>query len=113
MYQCSMKQMDQQIHLLFRSLIKLFQKLRCHYLDTRAQSYDSIVWNSLLGVVVFNIHPLDGKPTMIVGASYDIQGSFTSPTSSSSDLMLLKMQQLCQVVSLLGRAHEHLMIMEI
>jgi len=31
--------------------------------------------NSLLEWLSFNIHPLDGKPTMIVGASYDIQGS--------------------------------------
>ena len=31
--------------------------------------------NSLLEWLSFNIHPLAGKPTMIVGASYDIQGS--------------------------------------
>lgn len=31
--------------------------------------------NSLLEWLSFNIHPLDGKPTMIVGASYDVQGS--------------------------------------
>lgn len=31
--------------------------------------------NSLLEWLSFNIHPLDGKTTMIVGASYDIQGS--------------------------------------
>lgn len=31
--------------------------------------------NSLLEWLSFNVHPLDGKPTMIVGASYDIQGS--------------------------------------
>ncbi|EHJ56363.1 flavocytochrome c [Streptococcus urinalis FB127-CNA-2] len=31
--------------------------------------------NSLLEWLSFNIHPLDGKPLMIVGASYDIQGS--------------------------------------
>ena len=31
--------------------------------------------NSLLEWLSFNIHPLDGKPVMIVGASYDIQGS--------------------------------------
>ncbi|MGT2906671.1 flavocytochrome c [Streptococcus dentiloxodontae] len=31
--------------------------------------------NSLLEWLSFTIHPLTGKPTMIVGASYDIQGS--------------------------------------
>lgn len=31
--------------------------------------------NSLLEWLSFNIHPLDGKPVMIVGASYDVQGS--------------------------------------
>ncbi|HFI0206548.1 TPA: flavocytochrome c [Streptococcus suis] len=31
--------------------------------------------NSLLEWLSFNVHPLDGKPTMIVGASYDVQGS--------------------------------------
>ena len=31
--------------------------------------------NSLLEWLSFKIHPLAGKPTMIVGASYDIQGS--------------------------------------
>ncbi|MFC3927689.1 flavocytochrome c [Streptococcus caprae] len=31
--------------------------------------------NSLLEWLSFNIHPLAGKPTMIVGASYDVQGS--------------------------------------
>lgn len=31
--------------------------------------------NSLLEWLSFNIHPLTGKPTMIVGASYDVQGS--------------------------------------
>ncbi|MEX2804771.1 flavocytochrome c [Streptococcus sp. H31] len=31
--------------------------------------------NSLLEWLSFNIHPFDGKPVMIVGASYDIQGS--------------------------------------
>ena len=31
--------------------------------------------NSLIEWLSFNIHPLDGKPTMIVGASYDVQGS--------------------------------------
>ena len=63
--------------------------------------------NSLLEWLSFNIHPLDGKPVMIVGASYDIQGS------SRAQL------HLCQVLDapgvnatvmpgsefLLGRAH--------
>lgn len=31
--------------------------------------------NSLLEWLSFNVHPLAGKPTMIVGASYDVQGS--------------------------------------
>ncbi len=31
--------------------------------------------NSLLEWLSFNVHPLQGKPTMIVGASYDIQGT--------------------------------------
>lgn len=31
--------------------------------------------NSLLEWLSFAIHPLDGKPVMIVGASYDVQGS--------------------------------------
>lgn len=31
--------------------------------------------NSLLEWLSFTIHPLDGKPVMIVGASYDVQGS--------------------------------------
>ncbi|MHC5879517.1 NADPH-dependent FMN reductase, partial [Streptococcus pyogenes] len=31
--------------------------------------------NSLLEWLSFNLHPLAGKPTMIVGASYDVQGS--------------------------------------
>ncbi|MGT2785211.1 flavocytochrome c [Streptococcus merionis] len=31
--------------------------------------------NSLIEWLSFNIHPLDGKPVMIVGASYDVQGS--------------------------------------
>lgn len=31
--------------------------------------------NSLIEWLSFNVHPLDGKPTMLVGASYDIQGS--------------------------------------
>ena len=31
--------------------------------------------NSLLEWLSFNVHPLEGKPTMIVGASYDVQRS--------------------------------------
>lgn len=31
--------------------------------------------NSLLEWLSFKVHPLDGKPLMIVGASYDVQGS--------------------------------------
>lgn len=31
--------------------------------------------NSLIEWLSFNIHPLTGKPIMIVGASYDVQGS--------------------------------------
>ncbi|WP_318530338.1 NADPH-dependent FMN reductase [Streptococcus sp. 20-1249] len=31
--------------------------------------------NSLLECLSFNVHPLTGKPVMIVGASYDVQGS--------------------------------------
>ncbi|WP_376715889.1 NADPH-dependent FMN reductase [Enterococcus dongliensis] len=30
---------------------------------------------SVLEWLSFNLHPLDGKPVMIVGASYDVQGS--------------------------------------
>ena len=30
---------------------------------------------SILEWLLFNLHPLDGKPVMIVGASYDVQGS--------------------------------------
>ncbi|WP_066186552.1 MULTISPECIES: NAD(P)H-dependent oxidoreductase [Gracilibacillus] len=33
---------------------------------------------SVLEWLSFNIHPLDGKPVMIVGASYDVQGSSRS-----------------------------------
>ncbi len=62
--------------------------------------------NSLLEWLSFNIHPLDGKLTMIVELFYDIQGSSRAQSSSSSDFwMLLGRCNSCQVVSFYGRAY--------
>lgn len=63
---------------------------------------------SILEWLSFNIHPLDGKPVMIVGASYDVQGS------SRAQLHLRQILDAPGVNAtvmpgnefLLGRAHE-------
>ncbi|HDR3342143.1 TPA: NAD(P)H-dependent oxidoreductase, partial [Bacillus anthracis] len=64
--------------------------------------------NSLLEWLSFNIHPLAGKPTMIVGASYDIQGSSRAQLHLRQILDAPGVNATVMPGSefLLGRAHE-------
>lgn len=64
--------------------------------------------NSLLEWLSFNIHPLDGKPVMIVGASYDVQGSSRAQLHLRQILDAPGVNATVMPGSefLLGRAHE-------
>ena len=64
--------------------------------------------NSLLEWLSFNIHPLDGKPVMIVGASYDVQGSSRAQLHLRQVLDAPGVNAIVMPGSefLLGRAHQ-------
>ncbi|MGT2799896.1 flavocytochrome c [Streptococcus marmotae] len=64
--------------------------------------------NSLIEWLSFNVHPLDGKPVMIVGASYNIQGSSRAQLHLRQILDAPGVNALVMPGSefLLGRAHQ-------
>lgn len=64
--------------------------------------------NSLLEWLSFHIHPLDGKPVMIVGASYNIQGSSRAQLHLRQILDAPGVNAIVMPGSefLLGRAHQ-------
>ena len=63
---------------------------------------------SVLEWLSFNLHPFDGKPVMIVGASYDVQGSSRSQLHLRQILDAPGVNAIVMPGNefLLGRAHE-------
>ncbi len=80
----------------------------------RAQSYDSIKFGIACSSGCLNIHPLDGKPTKIVGA-YDIQVLFHEPNFIFRQILMLLNATVMPGSEFYfwSSASEHLMIMEI
>ncbi|KFN93188.1 fumarate reductase flavoprotein subunit [Tetragenococcus muriaticus PMC-11-5] len=67
---------DQTNSKLIQSLMKKVEKADGVIISTPEHNHSiPSALKSLLEWFSYKIHPLDGKPVMIVGASYDVQGS--------------------------------------